>query len=69
MSFFDKIRSIFIKDKKDTAPAPLEAPVSAPAKKGENIIEIKGITKVFDGVTVLDNLSHLRAAARPPFFA
>ena len=57
MSFFDKIRSIFIKDKKDTAPAPAEAPVSAPAKKGENIIEIKGITKVFDGVTVLDNLS------------
>ena len=26
-------------------------------KKGENIIEIKGITKVFDGVTVLDDLS------------
>lgn len=28
-----------------------------PAKKSDNIIEIKGITKVFDGVTVLDNLS------------
>ena len=27
------------------------------SKKAENIIEIKGITKVFDGVTVLDNLS------------
>ena len=26
-------------------------------KKGDNIIEIKGITKVFDGVTVLDDLS------------
>ncbi|HAE88435.1 MAG TPA: hypothetical protein DCG79_01025, partial [Clostridiales bacterium] len=30
---------------------------SASSKKNENIIEIKGITKVFDGVTVLDNLS------------
>ncbi len=27
------------------------------AKKNDNIIEIKGITKVFDGTTVLDNLS------------
>ena len=27
------------------------------ARKGDNIIEIKGITKVFDGVTVLDDLS------------
>ena len=26
-------------------------------RKAENIIEIKGITKVFDGVTVLDDLS------------
>lgn len=30
---------------------------SVSAKKNDNIIEIKGITKVFDGVTVLDNLS------------
>ena len=28
-----------------------------PDKKRENIIEIKGITKVFDGVTVLDDIS------------
>ena len=27
------------------------------AKKSDNIIEVKGITKVFDGVTVLDDLS------------
>ncbi|HCJ01357.1 MAG TPA: hypothetical protein DHV31_00535, partial [Clostridiales bacterium] len=32
-----------------------EAP--APQRKSDNIIEIKGITKVFDGVTVLDDLS------------
>ena len=31
--------------------------VPAAAKKSDNIIEVKGITKVFDGVTVLDNLS------------
>lgn len=29
----------------------------ASTKKSDNIIEIKGITKIFDGVTVLDNLS------------
>ena len=26
-------------------------------KRSENIIEVKGVTKVYDGVTVLDNLS------------
>ena len=29
----------------------------AAVKKNDNIIEIKGITKVFDGVTVLEDLS------------
>ena len=32
-------------------------PARTTAKKGDNIIEIKGITKVFDNVTVLDDLS------------
>ncbi len=34
-----------------------ENKASVAVKKSDNIIEIKGITKVFDGVTVLDNLS------------
>ena len=38
-----------------TIGAVTEAP--APQRKSDNIIEIKGITKVFDGVTVLDDLS------------
>ena len=41
--------------KKDES-KPIAAPI-VPQKRSENIIEIKGITKVFDGVTVLDNLS------------
>jgi len=40
----------------DVAPQQIAAP-AATAKKSDNIIEVKGITKVFDGVTVLDNLS------------
>ena len=40
----------------DRKVAPVES-APLPQKKSENIIEIKGITKVFDGVTVLDNLS------------
>ncbi|MBP5177871.1 MAG: ABC transporter ATP-binding protein [Clostridia bacterium] len=38
-----------------TLTAPLQAAVQP--KKNDNIIEVKGVTKVFDGVTVLDNLS------------
>ena len=53
MSFTDKIKSLFGK-KAPVAPA-TSAP--APQKKSDNIIEIKGITKVFDGVTVLDDLN------------
>ncbi|MBO4473179.1 MAG: ABC transporter ATP-binding protein [Clostridia bacterium] len=54
MSIIDKIKSLF--GKKDAA---LAAPAPAPTtqKRNENIIEIKGITKVFDGVTVLDDLN------------
>ncbi|MBQ9369774.1 MAG: ABC transporter ATP-binding protein [Clostridia bacterium] len=52
MNFLDKIKGLFGKKQ-----APAETPTPAPQKKGENIIEIKGITKVFDGVTVLDDLS------------
>ena len=54
MSIFTKIKGVFTKEKPQAAEA-----VAAPSfnKKGENIIEIKGITKVFDGVTVLDDLS------------
>ena len=33
------------------------AAIGQTAKKSDNIIEVKGITKVFDGVTVLDDLS------------
>ena len=41
---------------KDNAVKVAEVQGAAP-KKGDNIIEIKGITKVFDNVTVLDDLS------------
>lgn len=41
--------------KKDLAVENVQTGV--PIKKSDNIIEIKGITKVFDGVTVLDDLS------------
>ena len=51
MSFLDKIR------KARGKVAPEETVKAAPQKRSENIIEVKGITKVFDGVTVLDNLS------------
>ncbi len=57
MSFIQSIKEKFIK-KPQVVDAPIEpqAPARAP-KKGDNIIEIKGVTKVFDGVTVLDNIS------------
>ena len=45
----------FLKKKTDKTPV---APTQTPTKKnGDNIIEIKGVTKVFDNVTVLDDLS------------
>lgn len=49
----DKIKGLFGK-KQGAAPV---ASAASTQKKSENIIEIKGITKVFDGVTVLDDLS------------
>ena len=54
MNVLDKIKGILPKKENAVEPEIAPAPVS---KKGENIIEIKGITKVFDGVTVLDDLS------------
>ncbi len=51
MSIKDKIKTVFGKKEEPSAP------LIPPQKRGENIIEIKGITKVFDGVTVLDDLS------------
>lgn len=44
----------FLKKKQEPV---AEQPISAPVKRSENIIEVKNITKVFDGVTVLDHLS------------
>ena len=56
MNFIQSLKEKFIKKPvQDVAPVEA-APVRAP-KKGDNIIEIKGITKVFDGVTVIDNIS------------
>ena len=52
MKVLQKIKGLFKKE----AVAPAE-PRLVPQKKSENIIEIKGITKVFDSVTVLDDLS------------
>ena len=54
MGIFDKIKNIFKKEEKVVANMPAFV---APQKKSDNIIEIKGVTKVFDGVTVIDNLS------------
>ena len=47
--------SLFNKKQAETATQP--ATVAQPKRVGENIIEVKGVTKVFDGVTVLDDLS------------
>ena len=58
MDLLQKIKSVF--NKPTTTPAtPVveDKPVQRAPKKGDNIIEIKGITKVFDGVTVIDNIS------------
>ena len=58
MSIITKIKGMFNKKGAVTLNVAAEKPASsASSKKNENIIEIKGITKVFDGVTVLDNLS------------
>ncbi len=48
-----------LSNKKTEQVEPLQSAVktAAPKRVGENIIEVKGLTKVFDGVTVLDNLS------------
>lgn len=54
MNVLDKIKGIF--GNKRPHPA-TETVATPPQRKGENIIEIKGITKVFDNVTVLDDLS------------
>ena len=58
MSIFTKIKGLFTKESEAVKPqaTPVKAAASS-SKKSENIIEIKGITKVFDGVTVLDNLN------------
>ena len=58
MGFIQSIKDKFIK-KPVVVSEPQVQPnvvIRAP-KKGDNIIEIKGITKVFDGVTVIDNIS------------
>ncbi len=54
MNLIEKVKGFFTGKKAEACEAPA---FSAPQKKSENIIEIKGITKVFDGVTVLDDLS------------
>ena len=46
-----------VSSKKAKSETDMGLSVAGSAKKNDNIIEIKGITKVFDGVTVLDNLS------------
>ena len=60
MDLLQKIKSVFNKPVvKDEPAAPIveDKPAQRAPKKGDNIIEIKGITKVFDGVTVIDNIS------------
>ena len=71
MNIIERIKQFFTGNKQAEVSAPTPAPAAAAEgpfeevkanrvpsqKKSENIIEIKGITKVFDGVTVLDNLS------------
>ena len=57
MNFIQTIKEKFIK-KPVVQDVPVQdAPAARAPKKGDNIIEIKGITKVFDGVTVIDNIS------------
>ena len=77
MSIFTKIKGLFTKESAGVTPQPAPVKAAASSKKNENIIEIKGITKVFDGVTVLDNLNlgikrgqfvTLLVAAKPLFF-
>ena len=51
MSLFGKNKSIKNDKTHDIQPTAVSS------KKNDNIIEIKNITKVFDGETVLDNLS------------
>lgn len=50
-----KLQNIFHKQEKEPAQETIEA--VARAKKFDRIIEVKGITKAFDGVTVIDDLS------------
>ena len=59
MNIFQTIKEKFVKPQVvDTPVNPTPAQtMKAATKKGDNIIEIKGITKVFDGVTVIDNIS------------
>ncbi len=60
MNFIQTLKEKFVKKPVVQDAKPVEAtpaPAARAPKKGDNIIEVKGITKVFDGVTVIDNIS------------
>jgi len=59
MNILNKIKDKFVKKPivKDESVIEENIKTAGPQKKSDNIIEIKGVTKVFDGVTVIDDLS------------
>ena len=57
MNIKEKVKGLFAKKTAEPTASAVQVSEAKAPKKGENIIEIKGITKVFDGVTVLDDLS------------